>query len=376
MTQTDIDALARLLDGDPTLNGEATAETRALGVVAHYLTQTRPVSVRPEFKAALREQLVEAARTQSPAAAPSLLGRLRASAGATAGRLRTSARAAAATASAALVLSSGGMAVAADRALPDDMLYPAKLVMEDVRIAFVRDPTDRGEAKLSQATHRIAEAEAVAADGNQPAAARALVEADDSARRGAGALLRAYQEEGDDEAVERLTEFTDEQRVRLGGLDQLLDGAAVEAAEALSIGLERIEARLLSMTGACEACEGGMPGAGAGFDFTHIPSSRELFRDCPCELGTSGEPTTPVDPADEPEPAPDPKPEPPPEVVEEPPPPVEQPPVLLPLPQPPAEDEPTTTPPPEPPRPLLEVGDAGETIIEQVLDSVFDLLGQ
>ncbi|HVM00018.1 MAG TPA: DUF5667 domain-containing protein [Egibacteraceae bacterium] len=285
MTPTDVDALARLLDGDPTLNGEVTEESRALGRLAHVLATAKPVPARPEFKAALRAKLVDAAREQARVPA---LTRMRTGIGASTARWRYSTRAAAATGAAALALSSGGLAVAADRALPSDVLYPAKLVIEDVRIALVRDDVSRGAAHLAQASTRISEAEAAAGDGNQAGAAVALLKADEALRTGAGELLRAYTQRGDASSVERLADFTDQQRARLARLDDLLAGEAAEAARILRVAFERIEARMMSVVGACEGCEGATPEPRPGADLADIPPAHEAFEECPCDLGPSG----------------------------------------------------------------------------------------
>lgn len=379
MTPTDIDALARLLDGDPTLNGEATEETRALGQIAYRLSETRTAPARPEFKAALRERLVDAAR--QPTRAP-LLTRLRAGVQAAATRARYSTRMATATAAAALALSGGGMAVAADRAQPSDTLYPAKLVLEDVRIALVRDEVSRGEAHLVQASTRIAEAETAASGGDQAGAAQALVKADQAVRTGAAELLRAYQERGDERSVERLAEFADEQRLRLEAFDGLLDGPAEDAAQALAVALERIEARMMMVTGACPGCAGGVPADGAGFDFAHIPHADEAFEACPCDVGSSGGSGEPVD--DGPEPGTDNEPEPP--AADEVPPPdadtPEPPAVDPPTAEPPADDAPVPEPDPRDDEPRLDLPDVPEvreplrdsrdTLIDSVLRGLLD----
>lgn len=312
MNTTRVDALARLLDGDPTLNGEVIEETRVLGRLAHQLTTQagRPAPLRPEFKAALRAALVEAAREQGPA--PALLTRLRERIRGTAARWRYSSRVAAATGATALALSGGGMAAAADQAQPGDVLYPTKLVLEDMRMTLVRDDAARGQRHLAHAVERIEEAEAAASRGNQAGAAEALHHADESARTGAGDLIRSYQADGDRAHVAQLAEFAGAQRDRLAGLRVLLAGDAVRAARDLAVALERIEARMLAVTGTCAGCAGG-PGGGGGFDFATIPPAGEDFVPCRCELPAPATGPTPAPgdsdetaPADSADPAPPP----------------------------------------------------------------------
>lgn len=370
MTDTHADALARLLDGDPTLNGEATAETRALGQLAHVLATT-PVypcpEPRPEFKADLRAALVDAARDQAPA--PSALSRLRTGLQTTTARWRHSRRLAAATGAAALALSSGGMSVAAERALPSDALYPAKLALEDVRIALVRDEVRRGDAHLAQAVDRIAEAEAAVAADDQAGAARALLGADESARTGAGELIRAYQEHGDARYVAQLEAFADEQAARVEQFDGLLAGEAADAGRALSIGLERIEARMAALVGRCPACGGVAPTVREGADLSEIPPAHEPFEACPCEVAPEGraEPSEPDADPSEPEAEPEPAP-PADDTAEEPtaddaPPPAldgEAPPVEPTVPRQPVDEEPV----PEPPEPPSEAEEAPDGLLD------------
>lgn len=349
MNKTDVDALARLLDGDPTLNGEATEETRVLGRLAHQLSSQRVQlpTPRPEFRAALRAELVESARQQ--AADPALLTRLREGVRATAARWRYSSRVAAATGATALALSGGGgMAVAAEQAQPSDMLYSTKLVLEDVRVALLRDDASRGQRRLAHAAERIAEAEGAATDRNYRGAAVALQLADESTRKGAGDLIRSYQHDGDPSHVADLAQFADAQRVRLDELSALLDGDALQAALDLFVALERIEARMLAVTGTCDGC-GGDPDGGDGFDFATIPPAHEDFVPCRCVLpGTEPAPTpVPPDSGGPPAPAREPDPSP----ADEGTPPVEQPDTV----EPPSPEGPPDR--PSPPVPTPEEGE-------------------
>src|SRR3712207_359685 len=93
MKRNDIDALARLLDGDPVTETAASADTRALAALAAALeSSAAPLTAssttagappaaatavlpRPEFRSQLRASLIDAAREQ--AATPPLLTRLR-----------------------------------------------------------------------------------------------------------------------------------------------------------------------------------------------------------------------------------------------------------------------------------------------------------
>lgn len=302
MTNRDYDAFARLLDGDLP-SGEATAEARVLSAFAGAL-ESSAVVPRMESKADLRMALVEAAREQ--ASAPSLLSRMRQSFDDSTSRWRYSMRAAAASGAAAMALSSGGVALAAHRALPSDVFYGVKLAFEDVRLAFISDPVARAEQLFAYANQRLLEAEIAAENGDMAAAQRALAEADASSRSAAGYIIRASQDRGDPTLLALLDEFTQEHRKRLAALLPLLSGDAVAAAEDAMVGLRRISQRVAVLSGPCADC-GALPGtAPAGrqggrntgvaaadpdFDFADIPPASEPFAACPCVTDSNAKPT-------------------------------------------------------------------------------------
>lgn len=293
MNTRDFDAFARLLDGDLP-EGEATAEARVLSGFAQAL-QASAAMPRMESKDQLRMALVEAARQQ--ASTPSLLGRMRQTFDDTTTRWRYSMRAAAASGAAAMALSSGGVALAAHRAMPADPFYSVKLVFEDVRLAFIGDPVARAEQLFAYANQRLLEAEIAAADGDMASAQRALAEADASSRSAAGYIIRASQERGDPSLLALLEKFSEANRKRLAALLPLLKGEAATAAEDAMVGLRRISQRVAVLSGPCADC-GAQPGTSPegrsgkrdttvaaedpDFDFAHIPPASEPFAACPC----------------------------------------------------------------------------------------------
>jgi hypothetical protein len=290
MKTTDVDALARLLDGDPPTGEAVTGQTRALVTVATAL-QPRPISAPPGFKAELRDLLL----TARP---PSLYERTALRWDRATERWRYSVRVAAASAAAAMALSTGGVAVAATHAMPGDLLYPVKLTIEDLRLLLVRDPASRGIHHLDHAEHRVHEARHAAEAGAHPPAARALREGDDSTRKGAQALLVVHAEADNEQALEELATFSREQRARIDALSPILRGeSAVAAADSLVV-LDRIDARLQVLRDFCPACgERGPQSGGDGFDFTYIPPADEEFDACPCApRAQSGGGVTPIPP--------------------------------------------------------------------------------
>jgi hypothetical protein len=69
-----------------------------------------------------------------------------------------------------LVAGLAGTAVASADAIPDDALYSVKLGAEELRLALAVAPADRAAVELSLAEHRLAEAEQLAADGQESGA--------------------------------------------------------------------------------------------------------------------------------------------------------------------------------------------------------------
>lgn len=300
MKNIDFDALARLLDGDLP-DGEATAEARALSSVAKVL-EASAVQPRMEHKSELRMALIEAAREQ--ASAPTLLARLRGAVDDSTRRVRYSMRMAAASGAAAMALSSGGVALAAHRALPSDAFYGVKLVFEDIRLAFIGDPVERGEQLLAYAEQRLAEAELSARNGDMAGARRALAEADVSSRTAAGFIIQASQDRGDPSLLAILDDFSRVHRKRLTALLPMLWGEAATAAQDAMTGLRRISQRVAVLSGPCTRCDRETAKARAGaerrgdnsgpdavaaadpdFDFSNIPPASEPFAPCPCTTG-------------------------------------------------------------------------------------------
>jgi hypothetical protein len=359
MNRKDVEALAQLLDGGLDANGEVTEEVRALAALASAMeaSATRP---RAEFKADLRTALIAEARQQAAGPAP-LLTRLRVSVDDTVARWKYSTRLAAASGAAALALSGGGTAVAAEHALSGDVLYPVKLVLEDARLLLTRGDESRGERNLGYAARRADEARSSADAANDPGAATALREADDSTRAGAADLIAAYQDSADRAPLRTLLVFTMAQRDRVEGFTDLLGRDGGEAAADHLVTLDRIETRIAVLLGGCPECPdsfqpGVPPAASDGFDFADIPPAHEEFDPCPCPEprapAPSPDPTPPVTPPEEDDPAPPPSPDPDPD--DDPPPP------------PPDEDEPIV--------PLPDVPVVPDEVQDPIQDTLDDIL--
>jgi uncharacterized protein DUF5667 len=147
---------------------------------------------RPEFAAALRTRLVaEAATVFDQQAASALPVRQ---------RRHNERRLVVAATVAVLVGGSAGMAAASEHALPGEVLYPVKRVIESVRVGTATSSADRGRDLLSQASGRLQEvrdllgSDSAAADAEVPAT---LAQFDSQARAGADELMGSYRDTGD-----------------------------------------------------------------------------------------------------------------------------------------------------------------------------------
>jgi hypothetical protein len=240
MKTTDVDALARMLDGSSP-NGEAPEEARALAALAEAISVRATVTPRPEFRAELRSRLL--AEAAAPPA-PSWMARMRATADDALARWKYSMRLATASAMAAMTLSTGGVAAAATMSVPGDPFYPLKIAVEDARLARADSEVRRGTLLLDFAENRVAEAERAAAAERMEAAAEALMSADGYARRGAGEVIDAFLHSGDFDDLSVLSAFTAELRPRLDTLRGQVVAPATGALDDLVVSLGRIDARV------------------------------------------------------------------------------------------------------------------------------------
>jgi predicted secreted protein len=194
----------------------------------------RPVPVRPEaaFRDRLREQLVAEAgrRAELPGQRP-----VPGTDAAAPARLRI--RRIAAGTCAAAVVAGAGTAFASTSALPGDRLYELKRGLESVELALARSDGSRGRELMEQSAERIREAERLSSSegARDPRVVQqtgiALAEADAAAHAGASALLQAYADDGDVEALRTLGETAREQAAALADLiPQLAPSLRDEAA--------------------------------------------------------------------------------------------------------------------------------------------------
>ena len=305
------DLLERLLEGDALPQGsrvgdDVPAELDRLAMLADLVShaaEPEPVAMRPEARADLRTTLIREAILRA-AEPPPLLTRIRETVTATTERWAYSSRAAVAGGTAAMVLSTGGVAAAANGSLPGDLFYDLKLAAEDVALSFADAGVSRGEGLLGQATTRVEEAHTAAEREQTAAAAAGLRLADDHTRDGAQEYLATYLDTGDTEVLQSLGDWVVTTNRQLD-LMPPVEGDAAAALADLRTSLNRIGQRIeVLVTGACTSCALGVhdnpaadpsisrgtqadgtpptPPSQSPLDLTFIPPADQPFQACPC----------------------------------------------------------------------------------------------
>jgi hypothetical protein len=199
-----IEQLAALLDGTAA-EDEVRGDVRRLATLAG--TVTTQIEL-PRLDEAERDRI----RTRVMAAVHTDLQEAEAARTGTA-RAPRSARAALATGVASVLIGTGGVAVAAQEALPGDALYGIKQATESVRIAAAGDLTEHGRLELRLATERLDEVTAAVARGgvSDQALIETLQRMDERSRSGAQTLVRVADESGEAELLEEVATFTESQ---------------------------------------------------------------------------------------------------------------------------------------------------------------------
>lgn len=218
-----------LVEGTSTGRSDDARYAELLEVV-HAVRSTPRVEPRAEFVSNLREQLMaEAATALVPAAVPtssSLEERL------TVAPRRTprERRLAAAVGGVALVGATSSMALAAQSAVPGDVLYPVKRAIENARSALDAE-AQRGPTLLAQASGRLAEVGMLSqsADADTDQVNATLVTFAEQATEASDLMLLDYEETGDPAAVEELRDFTASSLDQLTQLEPLVPEGAREA---------------------------------------------------------------------------------------------------------------------------------------------------
>lgn len=214
------------------------------------LRATPPVSARPEFVASLRTQLVAAAEREPARVEQDLAARLtpKQRRGSRERRLATL------VGGFAVVSATGSMAMAAQGALPGDVLYPVKRAMENAETNLQPDGASKADALLSHAEARLAELqELTARDADADVIARTLQDFTDQTEQASALALDDYAATGETAPIAELRTFAADSMDVLGALGPVVPDSTRPSLVAATQTVRQVD------TAAWEACPSCSP---------------------------------------------------------------------------------------------------------------------
>ncbi len=205
---------------------------------------------RPEFVSSLRDELMSAADTLLVPASDDRLAL-------PARNPRRDRRIAVAIGSLALVGAGTSMAVAAQSALPGEMLYPLKRAIEDAETGVASTPDAKALTLLDSATSRLSEVQELGREGDLGAEGSAVstnfVDFGTQATQAADYILDDYAETGDRDLIRELRDFTGASMATLETLEGQVPASARDELIAAVDVVSDIDARARQ---ACPTCGG------------------------------------------------------------------------------------------------------------------------
>ncbi len=268
-----------VVDGLTTRNASDDRYDDLLELVGALRAVPQPVA-RAEFVTQLRDRLVaEAAAMPVVAAAEAERLRLRSADPGRVARPRER-RVAVALGALALLGATTTMAVAAQSALPGDVLYPLKRAVESAHVGVSVGDEGKGSTLLANASTRLDEIEQLAqqdADDRPAEISDTLSDFTEQATEASDLLLTAYVNDGDPQSVNQLNSFTASSMASLAGLDgKLPDTAQDEWVHAVTT-LVRIDESAQQTCPTCasadlDAITPTIPTIGTGFGTGTLPA--------------------------------------------------------------------------------------------------------
>ena len=216
------------------------------------LRDVAPVEPRADFTTSLRAQLMAAADTLLLPSADTQRLTLPPR------RTARDRRIAALVGGVAIVGASTSLAVAAQTALPGEMLYPLKRAMENAETGLHMSDEAKGSSLLSNAADRLDEISALSRTGGLGEGAAiesTLTTFSDQAMLASDLLLTDYAETGDERSIEELRDFTATSMETLTQLEALLPEEARDELMYAAQVLGEIDA---AAGQACPSCAGGI----------------------------------------------------------------------------------------------------------------------
>lgn len=233
-------------------------DTRYAEILAlvEQLRALEPPAPRPDFTLALREQLMAAADTvllpapdrASDTARLALPPR----------KTARDRRIAAAVGAAAIIGASTSIAVAAQSALPGEMLYPVKRLLENAQTEAHLSDGGKGASLLSNAADRLAEVTELSrtSDLDEASTIAATLSAfSEQSLAASDLLLDDFEQTGDRSSVEALNDFTASSMETLSQLEAVLPPGTRDELQYAAQVLSQIDA---ASSQACPSCRGGL----------------------------------------------------------------------------------------------------------------------
>lgn len=211
------------------------------------------VEARPEFVSDLRERLMLAAETElvvpdSPAALTERLTvRSR--------RTPRERRLAVALGGIAIVGATTSMAVAAQSAIPGDVLYPLKRAIENAEAGFSVSDEAKGSTILENASGRLDEVDRLTHEDDVDAAvvSETLTTFAEQATEASELLMADYEATGSEDSINELRDFTAASIETLSGLEQFIPAAAQQALQDAAQTVFEIDTLAATLCPLCES---------------------------------------------------------------------------------------------------------------------------
>jgi hypothetical protein len=157
----------------------------------------------------------------------------------------------------AIVSATTSMAVAAQSALPGDLLYPLKRAIENAHTGFSVDDSSKGSTLLANASGRLDEVDALTRHGAKEDDAAAIADTlgtfSAQASEAADLLIADYQNTGHEGSISELRNFTASAMASLSNLESVVPDAARGALITAAQILGQIDTTAQSL---CPACGG------------------------------------------------------------------------------------------------------------------------
>lgn len=239
------DLLQRALEGE-TVSNRGVLELVAV-LTAVSAIEAGGLAPRPRFVADLRSRLLEQEPGAGPVAVPvdepSVV------------RFRSRPIRYAAAAAVAVVALTGATAVASRQAVPGDLLYPVKRVLDRAAVSVSGPLGSQGLTHLAQAQQRLDEVRSLLerGDASSDDINQALDAARESIRLAHERLLAAYRD-GSTEALVELADQLSRLRAELDALEPLLPAGSQAAFQLLRDDVARLERSVLEALAACTGC--------------------------------------------------------------------------------------------------------------------------